>query len=383
MKFNIPLSKIEKLEAYVRRIANKGAKVTYTRGEEVVCDGTLHILDDITHIEYTRTIKVHCVEVEVEGVYKINDWVFVGTIEHMSVGNIIRLADSSFEGKVPERYNKGCFCEHCRTQRYRKDTYLIYNEKTEEFKQVGKNCLMEYTNGLDATVCAGIMSCLDVFAKSEYYGVDYDEFTHSEHFYGYDNAFVKRLAIEIVLQDGYQKSEDGKPGTRYYLAKAIYEVPENRKFSECVENLVAKIDEYAKSITNTYGYMYNAKVVWLSDTCEYRDLSLVASFVSVYLREEEKRREAEAEAKAGAKRGFVGEIGKRTEFTVKDVRVLYSKGFDRFSSVVCRIVGEDDQIYIWSTSWAPNVGERIRATVKEHNEFRGEKQTVVTRGTII
>ena len=79
---------------------------------------------------------------------------FVGTIEHShepGVENVIRNITSY---KIPEKYWTAIGnCDHCKTERNRKDTYIVRNVKTGEFKQVGKRCLEDYT-GLDAGIAA-------------------------------------------------------------------------------------------------------------------------------------------------------------------------------------------------------------------------------------
>ena len=151
-KYLIPTSEIENLTKKINSIKNKGADIVFEVGNEVVREYTP---------EHGPKMGIKCLEVEIEGEYKINDWTFVGTIEHGSSGNIIRSFDTSLEGKIPSKYRTiGQECEHCHKIRDRKDTYLVYNDKTNEFKQVGKTCLMGYTNGLSAEFCARLV---DVF----------------------------------------------------------------------------------------------------------------------------------------------------------------------------------------------------------------------------
>ena len=81
--------------------------------------------------ENGKNIVVRYIKVEAEGTAIVNNWEFVGTINHESKGNIIRKMKSEIE--VPERYyNTSPVCEHCGTNRYRRETYLIHNKENDQ-----------------------------------------------------------------------------------------------------------------------------------------------------------------------------------------------------------------------------------------------------------
>ena len=98
MMYTIPNNKLEKLEKIIRKYQKKGANITFELGNKVTEKGTLYVMDHIHHCQFDEEIDVECTEVFVDGSYIINGWQFVGTIEFTELGNIIRLADSSFEG---------------------------------------------------------------------------------------------------------------------------------------------------------------------------------------------------------------------------------------------------------------------------------------------
>ena len=151
-RYLIPDYKLPELFKVVNKIRNKGANVT--------CD-ILRENIPVNIDRFGRGFFITCSEVEVEGSYRMNGWDFVGTIQHASPENIIRLADNDFEGRVPERYRTAeRNCEHCNIRRDRNDTFLVYNEDEDEFRQVGRTCLKNYTQGLDAEVCASMISIL-------------------------------------------------------------------------------------------------------------------------------------------------------------------------------------------------------------------------------
>jgi len=386
MKYNIPADKIAKLEALINRANKKGGRITYTKGQEVVCDGllTLYVNKVNQHSFDVVPIKVKCYEVEVDGCYKINDWEFLGTVEFTENGNIIRLADSSFEGKVPERYlHTPKICEHCGTIRNRKDTYLIYNSKTDEYKQVGSTCLLDYTQGLDANICASIMSCLDKVVELTDYTYDYDTFSGYGFSAGVDANKVKAYATSLVKKFGYNKLGMDHPTVMDLEDVLFWHQDERLEDIKPDESLLEEITNYAETITEQYGYMANAKLAWLKKYVEVRDFGLIASFISIYLREQDKL----AQAKKNPSK-HVGNIGDRINIKIASVKVLFSNcyqySWDYYETTYTyEIKDADGNIYLWSTNKELDVGYNIIATIKSHDEYKGVKQTVITRGKVV
>jgi len=90
--------------------------------------------------------------------------------------------------------------------------------------------------------------------------------------------------------------------------------------------------------------------------------------------------------------GHVGEIGQRIEIAVTVERVYeFSRprfGYEHQSETVYIVTMRDagsNAIVSKSPRFAPEKGDKftLRATVKDHSEYRGEKQTVVQRCAII
>ena len=84
---------------------------------------------------------------------------------------------------------------------------------------------------------------------------------------------------------------------------------------------------------------------------------------------------------------YVGNVGERITFTIKDFKILCTKDNTRFSyyaeaTRVYSIINEDGNIIIWNTAKDLKKEDIITARVKAQKEFRGQKQTIITRGTI-
>ena len=152
-------------------------------------------------------IGVRCKEVD--ATYKIDDWYFVAAIEHSTAGNIIRASDFDLIQFMPNVYRTtGHVCEHCNKIRDRKDTYLIFNSKTNDFKQVGKTCLQEYTNGLDASVSAQLVDLFALIRKFESDANQSNEnlsggYLSNVHDVGLKTENIRNVIFSYVKSNGY------------------------------------------------------------------------------------------------------------------------------------------------------------------------------------
>lgn len=381
-KYLIPTSEIENLTKKINSIKNKGADIVFEVGNEVVREYTP---------AHGPKMGIKCLEVEIEGEYKINDWTFVGTIEHGSSGNIIRSFDTSLERKIPSKYRTiGQECEHCHKIRDRKDTYLVYNDKTNEFKQVGKTCLMNYTNGLNAEFCARLVDVFAYIFKLEHPEEEkFNDELMSAFIRGQNaNRYIETESIKPIIF-GYVKKNGYIPKkTISELIKIIFGAVANSTKEASTEE-ISKMNEWAKNIDESKGgYMWNAKVAWTKEYSEYRDIALLASFVNVYLKDI-----ADRAIRASANNNeYVGNVGDKITITdIKNIKSLYVKDNSIYSyyaesSTVWQIIDNDGHTYIWTTSSNliddTRVAKEIVATVKEHKEYKGTKQTVITRGKV-
>ena len=155
MQFAIHVDNLDRLHKKMDRIRTKcekyGCDFVYNEIGEEFRD----VKDENGYVHAERFVIVEC-----EGTAKIHGWRFVATVDHTEKGNIIRKMTDDIE--VPERYRTSePICEHCHSRRHRKDTYIVYNEKTDEFKQVGSTCLCDFTGGLSAEVAASYISLFE------------------------------------------------------------------------------------------------------------------------------------------------------------------------------------------------------------------------------
>lgn len=366
-KYLIPKTSLEKLRKQVIRIKNKGVPIIFELGEE-------KIVED----ENIKGLFHKVVEVEVEGNYKLNNWEFVATIEHTPNGNIIRSITDNY--KIPERYkNSGPECEHCNKIRSRKDTYLVYNTKTNEFKQVGRTCLKDYTEGLDANKCAEIAQLFINLEKFEgNYADDFISYSSSTSIMS--NDIVKKYAYSLVKDKGYL------PKITTSELMDILRGKGKDKLQPANNDKIKEIDDWVETINiDKPGYFRNAVLAWKLEYIEYRHLALICSLINVFFKTESQRAIIKTKKETTS---YVGNINDKIDINIKNSRVLYTRDNLQYSyyapdTYVYEIIDKEGNIYIWNTSQSLEGVTKINATVKEHREYKGIRQTIITRGKII
>lgn len=108
-------------------------------------------------------------------------------------------------------------------------------------------------------------------------------------------------------------------------------------------------------------------------------------------KEKAQEKQAEFDAKK-ALSGFVGTIGQREKFIVKIEKIITVSApqfsyYDRDEQEIYLMLDENNNRFIYRTKTYIEVNEgdtvEMTATMKEHNEYKGEKQNIVSRPKFI
>lgn len=340
---------------------------------------------------------------EAEGTAQVNGWQFVASVEHTEKGNIFSKALTDVE--IPERYRTGdTYCEHCNSHRSRKGTFIVMNAETGEFKQVGKNCLMDYTHGMSASWAAYMASLRAVFEEAQERPIGGGWGWHTRY---YETEEFLRFAAETIRHYGYSKNNDASNtksrvnrfwkvahgDTRYWEQKEIDRVRDMmaqvgfNAESEEAKQMVKDAVDWISNQEATNDYLHNLKVVTALDYTDESRFGLLVSLFPTYNRELEMEAKRKAEAARGAASEFVGQVGDRLTVAVESVKCLTSwescyNGYSTTTTYIWKIVGKDGNVYTWKTSnWLneDNPPVSIKGTVKEHKVYREVKQTELTR----
>lgn len=329
--------------------------------------------------------------VEAEGVAKLNDWEFVATVQHESPVNVIRSFKTEYA--IPERYYTAePVCEHCGSNRRRKDTYIVRNTVTGEFKQVGRSCLKDFTGGLDASAVAQYISFFDELISGK--GIDVGDFRCCRY---YPVVEVLQYAVESVNMYGYVKSHDEYGNTNSNSTKSVVCGMLSRNaevVKRCNEDgfnfgregnneKANEIVKYVSGMETQFGYVSNLKALVGKEFCSWRDIGIVCSAVACYDKEVERqnKKRMQEEENATLQNAWFGCVGDRVAVDCKSCKLLTSWDSQYGTTYLYKFVSANGYVFTWKTSKGLDV-ENVRGlvgTVKNRSEYNGWKQTELTR----
>ena len=142
--YRVPEANFPVLAARIAKLAKRATKLNVPAPE-------LTIVDSVTEtkkrngVKFTRTYLLVTVAGEAP---KLAGWAFAAVLEAMTdesgvyLGNVLRIVPG-FEKSIPEAFRSaGNNCDHCHTERRRNETFVLLNERSAEWKQVGTPAMM-------------------------------------------------------------------------------------------------------------------------------------------------------------------------------------------------------------------------------------------------
>ena len=388
--FKVLAARMNDFTAKLTKLNKKAAKlgcapITYTASEMI----TVTWDDDFGHkmVREYHDVTVSGVAPSFEG------WTFLGTIETTPAGNILRAVPGQ---EIPEQYrNVKPSCDHCNTNRNRKDTFIVRHDSGET-KQVGRQCIRDFLGHMSPEMIA--QQC--TFMASLGGLGDSDEFFSATHGRPVEST-VEVLGFAVALSRKYgfiskaKAEETGADSTSGLVCFNMFPptfagsqaMDAWRKDSKRVEisesdaALVANIREWAaKMDAEGSQFLGNLKVALANDYCESRDIGIVSAAYTAYDRAEgDPERKAQA---AAAKNEHFGQIGKRDVFEMRVTEFRHRETQFGMSTIV-KYQDNEGRTAVWFASGCidPVVGEtvKVKATVKNHDEYKGLKQTILSR----
>ena len=306
---------------------------------------------------------------------RMNGWDFVAKLDHSNeVGNIVRTLPGFTVPKM--YYNRDSVCDHCKVNRYRRDTFLVRNVETHEYKQVGRTCLKDFFGHGEP----------EKFAKmAELMGYADEAARGFEKDIGADwrwidlNMYLTKVATEVRTVGFVSKKESNDTGKTPTCDIALMAMrgkcistSEDRKVADDALAWAQNLSEEERAKNE---YLHNIYVIAASGVIETKSIGLAASIVSSYLRSlTPKTNFTNSE--------FIGAIDDRITLNVlvttsKVIETVYG-----YSQLVKMVANNKDLITTFASGkFAPKVGDTITITgsVKKHEIYHGIKQTVMNR----
>lgn len=348
----------------------------------------------------------------------IAGWSFVATLQHgEEAGTVIRTVPG-FAGQIPVQYRNASrfVCDHCQTVRNRKDTYLL-QDAAGNFKQVGANCLADFLGGMDPHDAAAIAGWS--FGVDELLDSAHESSGLSRTRRVYLLGFLAVVAAVIRVEERWtsrgaakaynEKVPEGGKGlsaTADLATGYLFATGESRKYytqykpedqdQATAEAALAWVKEtfHAKEPEARSDFEHNLVIVTSGESVADRSLGLAAAAVGMYRRHLGLEEERKARARIGAESKHFGTVGDRVVFYARllwEPKALESQFgttyLHKFLTVDGNLVtwfGSSNLCTPYTDGSEMKVGadaepRALIATIKKHDDFKGEKQTVVNR----
>ncbi len=361
---------------------------------------------------YQRTNRImEWHKVEIMGTApKYDGWHFAATLEPLATDDgtynmILAVPGETCPGEYVKRVG---VCDHCKTNRRRKQTFVVKHENGET-RAVGRSCIKDFlghkspqTLAAWAEMLAELGSIGDGATDEDWCGMGGGGAPAAwdlEFYLGHATAVCR---VRGWCSRGRARDSYGAVMATADVVAHILDPPKMTRTDEIAEHRAlveectptdddkttsAEIVEWATGLdidelaTGDNDYVLNVAIVARSGVANPKTLGLAASMVVAYKRamgDEIKRLERLARG-PGA---HIGEIKKRAEFTLTVKGIFASDGYYG-TTLIHKMVDENDNDVVWFCSGGSDFEEgetyRVKATPKAHDEYNGRPQTVVNR----
>ncbi len=350
----------------------------------------------------TRT-TLHAV-VRIAGeVPRLDGHQFVARIEHTAAGNLIAHAPDAREVELPIALRTAApTCDHCRAKRDRKDTFVLRREADGALVRVGRTCLGDYLRGADPAEVLALWRYLGSMTELLAGAGSGDEFAGGARQYmpvaTYLTAVVSSVRHCGWFSRAMVEQRGGGTTTAAHADWLCGQEPQNpesarewramQPTAEDAEEARAVIAWVAatigeKPLEARTEYEHNLVIALQLGIVTRRTYGIVASAVAAKRRHDGEVAQRNAPA-AGSE--HVGEVGKRQTFRLIVMAVAHFDGQYGTTTLLTMRDGDGNKLkWFASGTKNPTIGEAvvITAAVKAHGEYRGVKETIITRGVFV
>ena len=391
--FNIPEANMGSFKSKIGRLQKRAVKLgcgeiryevlkTYMKPVKKNSDFTIAG-------EFEEPIMMKYYEIEISGDQpKLAGWLFAARLEHdPQIGTMIRTVPGIHI--PPKLYDADLYnCDHCKKRIFRRDTFIIKHEETDEWKQVGRVCLRDFL-GHDnpenvAKYCECLFSAAEAAEDSEFFnggGGRTNYYYELESFLATTAAMIRGYGwtsrTKAKESDFVVATADRVEAYIFGKAKKDYK---DVIITEADTEEAKKVIEWATAINVSQNwedeYKWNIKLIAEAGIVDYWKAGFAASMLVSY-RKEIARNEAKKNTK------WVGELDQRMEF--KNAKCVFVTSFEtRYgTSHLYKFIYDERAALAWFASSPQEINQGdtcdITGTVKKHDEYREEKQTIIKR----
>lgn len=362
---------VEKINARATRLRFNGGITYEIVGEKMVSDIVAGFRTTYRAYEVAVTVNTpHYQGWDVVAVAKTDSDTGITTFHSMPGYSEMVDIDSYRHGE----------CDQCNLRRKRNQVIFVFNETTGDLMQVGGSCVKDFMGWKPTMARLDLLLGLAVMLEPVRAGRE-----------TFDPLTVLAVAHDVVAGYGYVSRADATE----------FQVPTATRVRECLadESYRCGIDaDKAWSLAegtrewvlsevnaeNTSEYMANLREVAASEEIGERHVGILASAVAAQYRAE--KRDAEKQAVRDVS-DWVGVVKERRDFelTVDGIRTIST---EYGLTTIYSLSDLDGNRFKWFASRAAlgeyeGVTVTVKATVKDHREWDGIKETHLTRAKLV
>lgn len=377
----IPSENMDKLNKKIEMINRKAVK-----------NGLVPLVLNVGDVIETTNTKLgisyttHSYPVTIEGEYpSINGWECIANIDHKDGVNIVNVYEEINVSKWRERKPT---CDHCGHNKIKVYSYLIRNVETREIMQIGKSCIKDYIKA-DPKHMLWMLSWVNNLEE-----LLEEEFTKVEHYeYYYGVAKIATVAAMSIRKNGFvsSDSDDDNIPTKfdvnnYFFGNRNPEYVSYWKLTDEDRDIGTDTVDYFLNGDANNNFTITIKQLMELGEVRAKYFAYIASAVAGYLKHLDREAKKVIDSKILRVNGTVGTIKKREDFNVVLESVITTSGFygATYITKFRKDTGETLVLFA-SNPIDADVGDSltIKATVKKFDEFKGWKQTIITRGKVL
>ena len=350
---------------------------------------------------YTKLVKVNdksfevcLVDLNLDVTFKFNGWCSLAMVQRKD-GIVQCYFDNA---DLIKQYKDTDFhCDHCHKKVHRNSVVILEHDNGER-KVVGTSCVKEFTSGLDGNLIAEVNDYMSILNMrySELNSLmigegDADLFFESHGVRTYRVIDIVSAAKRLIDRCGFEPS--GSMNATWKFIMAEYDRTKTEDEAIAAVEWIKSLSE--DEVINS-GYLFNLKQIVDAEYCTARHFGLLASLIPSYRKSEYKRL---LDIKNGTSKvsEYVGNVGDKISIKVTYLNsYTYNTNFG--SSYIHLFVDDNGNIFKWSTGtglrftvedtrsnysqwYGLDKGATVQLSgkIKDHNEYRNQKQTVLTR----
>lgn len=352
-----------------------------------------------------------------EVVFAENNWAFGGSVEPSGIDGK-NFVDVNLSGKdlgfvVPSKYFtvNPCTCDYCKTNRKRNKTYLVVNQETGEWKQLGKECLKLFVTGIDVDAIATFESFIK---EAEDIANPGDEFFYNRRARFVEVQRALELAQAATKMFGFVATRDNAGNYNVFSTKNIVQAKLLKEMGcpsdllnidssdrEKINLAVAKLTVYSTYAENDISndiialretvtelpdepYYNNLKVVLANEYIPLDKLGLLVSAPKAMSRYYEFKKMQEEKEKLAKSSNYIGEVGEKISVNFVSGREVACCETQFGLLHIYEFKDTKGNTVVWKSGSGKDIPESgiVSGTVKAHEEYNGVKQTVILRAKI-